>query len=57
MDDRGGRGSDHQLQGVGVRATFVTVHGTGHSLSTPTEQPSPDHLADQVANFLEQTLR
>jgi acetyl esterase/lipase len=45
-----------ELQGAGVPATFVTVHGTGHSLATPTEQPSPDRVADQVAGFLEQTL-
>lgn len=46
-----------RLRQVGVPATFVAVHGTGHTLATPTEQPSPDALAGMVADFFARTLR
>jgi acetyl esterase/lipase len=45
-----------RLRAAGVTVTMIEVHGTGHTLDTPGEQPSPDRLADTVADFFTRTL-
>jgi acetyl esterase/lipase len=45
-----------QLHAAGVPATYIPVHGTGHQLDTPTQQPTPDQLTTTVVTFLTQTL-
>jgi acetyl esterase/lipase len=45
-----------QLHAAGVPATYIPVHGTGHQLDTPTQQPTPDQLTTRIVTFLTQTL-
>jgi acetyl esterase/lipase len=40
-----------QLHAAGVPATLIIVAGTGHTVSTPTEQPGPAQLTTTVADF------
>jgi acetyl esterase/lipase len=45
-----------KLQAAGVPATLVIVKGGPHGLSDPKEQPSPDQLVSQIADFFVRTL-
>lgn len=49
------RFADH-LRAAGVPATLIEVHGTGHTLATTGQQPSPGQLTDTVRDFFVTTL-
>lgn len=60
-DDRGIRPRHSQelarrLRAAGMPVDLVLVKGTGHTLDTPSEQPTPDQLTQLVADFLTRTL-
>ncbi|MFU8872810.1 alpha/beta hydrolase fold domain-containing protein [Micromonospora sp. SL4-19] len=46
-----------RLRAAGVPTEFVEVAGTGHTLATPRQQPSPQEVADMVVDFFAATLR
>jgi acetyl esterase/lipase len=46
-----------RLQSFGVPATLVIVEGTGHSLVTPTQSPSPNDIRATIVDFFAHTLR
>ncbi|MCW3844510.1 alpha/beta hydrolase [Micromonospora yasonensis] len=45
-----------RLRAAGVPTTFVEVAGTGHTLATAGQQPSPQDVADLVVDFFMATL-
>ena len=45
-----------RLRAAGVDVTYVQVRGTGHTLDTPTEQPSPAQLTARVVDFFSRKL-
>jgi acetyl esterase/lipase len=45
-----------RLRAAGVPATLVLVHGAGHGLNTPSQQPAPGQVAQLVADFFTRTL-
>lgn len=45
-----------RLRAAQVPVTYLPVHGTGHTLDTPTETPTPGQLTGTVAAFLGRTL-
>ncbi len=45
-----------RLRAAGVPTTLIEVHGTGHTLDTPGQRPSPRQLTDTVTAFLVNTL-
>ncbi|WP_169983015.1 alpha/beta hydrolase [Microbispora sp. H10836] len=45
-----------RLRAAGVPTTLIEVHGTGHTLDTPGQRPSPQQLTDTVTAFLVNTL-
>ncbi len=46
----------HQLQFGGASTTFIEVSGTGHSMNTPGQRPSPAQLTQTVVEFFLHTL-
>lgn len=46
-----------RLQAAGVPVTLIEVQGTGHTLDTPGQRPSPDELTATVIDFFVTTLR
>jgi acetyl esterase/lipase len=50
-------GLAQRLRSAGVPAILIEVEGTGHTLATPSERPSPDELAATVSDFFLATLR
>jgi acetyl esterase/lipase len=46
-----------RLRTTGVPTTLIEVQGTGHSLDTPGERPSPDELTTTVIDFFVATLK
>lgn len=45
-----------RLQTAGVPTTLIEVHGTGHTLNTPGQQPTPDELTARIIDFFTKTL-
>ncbi|MBO0812836.1 MAG: prolyl oligopeptidase family serine peptidase, partial [Microlunatus sp.] len=45
-----------RLRAAGVPATLVLVSGTGHSMATPGQQPTPEQVTDRVLEFFRRTL-
>ncbi|MEU8251371.1 alpha/beta hydrolase [Nonomuraea sp. NPDC048916] len=45
-----------RLRAAGVPTVLIEVHGTGHTLDTPGQRPSPQQLTDTVTAFLVNTL-
>lgn len=45
-----------RLRANQIPVTYVPVHGTGHTLDTPTENPTPQQLTTVVAAFLDRAL-
>jgi len=45
-----------RLQAVGVSATLVLVQGTGHSMTTPGQQPSPQAVQAMSVEFFRDSL-
>lgn len=45
-----------RLRAAGVPATLIEVHGTGHTLDTPGQTPSPRQLTDTVTAFFVNAL-
>ncbi|WP_020658977.1 alpha/beta hydrolase [Amycolatopsis benzoatilytica] len=45
-----------RLRAAGTRVTLVPVHGTGHTLDTPGQNPGSARLTTMVADFLSATL-
>jgi acetyl esterase/lipase len=45
-----------RLRSYGVDTTLIVVHGAGHSLDTPGQQPSSAELTRRVTEFLTTTL-
>jgi acetyl esterase/lipase len=50
-------GFARRLRAAGVQTTLIEVNGTGHTLDTPGQQPSPEQLADTVTDFFASTMR
>lgn len=46
-----------RLHAAGVPTTLIEVQGTGHTLATPGQRPSPDEITATVIDFLTTTLR
>jgi acetyl esterase/lipase len=46
-----------RLRSVGVAATYIPVRGTGHTLNTPNQHPTPRQLISTIATFLTTALR
>ncbi len=46
-----------RLRTAGVPTTLIEVQGTGHSLDTPGERPSPDELTTTIIDFFVATLK
>lgn len=44
------------LRAAGVPTTFIPVHGAGHALNTPGQQPSPEQLTETIAALLTTNL-
>ncbi|WP_433432173.1 alpha/beta hydrolase fold domain-containing protein [Nonomuraea sp. CA-141351] len=49
-------GLAERLRAASVPTTLIEVHGTGHSLDTPGQRPSPQQLTDTVTAFFVNTL-
>jgi acetyl esterase/lipase len=49
-------GFANQLRAAGDAATFLPVHGTGHQLDTPGQQPTVGQLVAAIAGFLNHAL-
>ncbi len=49
-------GLAQRLRAAGVPTTLIEVHGTGHTVNTPDQQPSPAQLTDAVTAFFASTL-
>ncbi len=45
-----------RLRTAGVPVDYVAVRGTGHSLDTPTQTPSPAELVTTIADFLTRVM-
>jgi acetyl esterase/lipase len=46
-----------RLHSAGVPASLIEVQGTGHTLDTPNQRPSPDKLTATVIDFFTAALR
>jgi acetyl esterase/lipase len=46
-----------RLQSAGVPVHLIEVRGTGHTMSTVGQQPSPDRLTSTIIDFFTTTLR
>jgi acetyl esterase/lipase len=46
-----------RLHAAGVPTTLIEVQGTGHTLATPGQRPSPDELTATVIHFFTTALR
>jgi acetyl esterase/lipase len=45
-----------RLEAAGVVTTLIEVQGTGHTLNSPGQRPSPKQLADTVTEFFARAL-
>lgn len=45
-----------RLNAVGVPVRLVMVSGTGHSMDTPGQRPTPEQVTDRVVQFFRRTL-